>query len=49
MEKFHEEINEKIFTADLAFIALCFVIGLIGISYVLAILPGITESPLDHN
>lgn len=46
MEKLHEETSEKFFNPDLAFVALCFVIGLTGFSYVLAILPGIAESPL---
>lgn len=47
MKKVPEETNRKLFIPNLAFIAFCFVIGLTGFSYVLAILPGIAESPLN--
>ncbi|MEH2243298.1 hypothetical protein [Nostoc sp.] len=44
MDKLKDTTNSKIFSIDLVFIALCFFIGLAGFAYVLAILPGITES-----
>lgn len=37
----------KIFTPNLGFIAVCFLIALAGFGYILAILPGVAESPLD--
>lgn len=37
----------KIFTPNLGFIALCFLIPLAGFGYILATLPGIAESPTD--
>lgn len=47
MENLQESSNSKIFSANLAFIALCFLIGLAGFGYILATLPGIAESPTD--
>ncbi|HLO85444.1 MAG TPA: hypothetical protein VK203_10635 [Nostocaceae cyanobacterium] len=43
MEHDQESQNGKIFTANLGFIALCFLIGLAGFGYVLWVLPGIAE------
>lgn len=37
----------KIFTPNLGFIAVCFLIALAGFAYVLAILPGVAESPTE--
>ncbi|WP_013320959.1 hypothetical protein [Gloeothece verrucosa] len=42
MEKFQRKTDGKIFNANLAFIGFCFVIGLTGFGYILAILPGIS-------
>jgi hypothetical protein len=46
MEKLQEDTTSKIFNADLAFVALCFVIVLFGFGYTLTILPEIAESQL---
>ncbi|MCC5647341.1 hypothetical protein LC607_31400 [Nostoc sp. CHAB 5824] len=43
MDTLKERTNSKIFSQDLAFIALCFFIGLAGFAYVLTILPGVAE------
>ncbi|MFP4409973.1 hypothetical protein [Coleofasciculus sp.] len=43
-----EDTNTKIFNAELAFIALCFVIALFGLGYTLTILPEIAESQLGN-
>jgi hypothetical protein len=42
-----ETTNGKIFNANLVFIGLCFLIGLAGFGYVLAILPGIADPGTD--
>ncbi|MFK0732738.1 MAG: hypothetical protein ACFKPT_08065 [Gloeotrichia echinulata GP01] len=47
MENLAEKANGKIFTADLAFITLCFLIALTGFGYILTTLPGIAEEPTD--
>jgi hypothetical protein len=47
MENLQESTNGKISNAKLAFIALCFLIGLTGFGYVLTALPGIIDSPTD--
>lgn len=46
MENLQEDTTGKIFNADLAFVALCFVIVLFGFGYTLTILPEIAESQL---
>ena len=45
MENLQQNPDHKIFTANLGFIALCFLIALAGLGYILAILPGITPPP----
>ncbi|AOW99824.1 hypothetical protein BJP34_10505 [Moorena producens PAL-8-15-08-1] len=44
-EALEENNDGKIFTTNLGFTALCFLIGLAGFGYILATLPGIAESP----
>ncbi|MDJ0733161.1 MAG: hypothetical protein QNJ47_03595 [Nostocaceae cyanobacterium] len=46
MKNIPQNNNSKIFSSNLGFIALCFLIGLAGFGYILATLPG-TESPID--
>ncbi len=48
MEKLQKDSNSKIFNADLAWIALCFFIALLGFGYTLTILPEIAESQLNE-
>lgn len=45
MDNFSERSNGKIFTTDLGFIAFCFLIGLTGFGYILAVLPGMATPP----
>ena len=47
MENHQHNANSKIFSANLGFIALCFLIALAGLGYILATLPGIAECPTD--
>lgn len=47
MENFQEDHPSKFFTSNLAFIAICFFIGLAGFGYILAILPGLDASSSD--
>jgi len=47
MENHQKSANSKVFSANLAFIALCFLISLAGFGYILATLPGITEASPD--
>lgn len=47
MTTIQEKETGKIFTPNLGFIALCFLIALAGFAYILATLPGVAESPTD--
>jgi hypothetical protein len=45
MEQYQNISKEKIFTSNLAWVGICFLIALVGFGYVLYILPGIAEHP----